>query len=86
MTPFSGGRREGLRNAGLETVGIVVRVPLAHEFDEVRAGRAATVVARVRCGECDGEWDAAFPPAGKKTSVCPHCGALNRMFSGWTVV
>ena len=78
--------RGPLRNAGLETVGIVVRPPSRSAFDAVREGVAVTVVATVRCGECDGEWEDAFPPVGKKQSVCPHCGALNRMFSGWAAV
>jgi hypothetical protein len=86
MGPLAGNKRETRRNSGLETVGIVIRPPSAYDFDAVRTGFATTVVAGIRCGECDGEWDDAFPPVGKKESVCPRCGALNRMFSEWMIV
>ena len=74
------------RNSGLETVGTIARLPGTFDFDAVRKGSATTVVAGIRCGECDGEWDDAFPPSGKKESVCPHCGALNRVYSEWMIV
>ena len=86
MRPLAGNRRTELRNSGFETVGVVVRPPSPSDFDAVRKGLAVAVVARVRCGECDGEWDDTFAPTGRKESVCPHCGALNRMSRGWTIV
>ena len=43
------------------------------------------MVAGIRCGECDGDWDDVFPPRGKKEAVCPHCGALNRIYSEWMI-
>ena len=78
-------KRDAHRNSGLEAVGIITRLPSSLDFDAVRNGFATTVVAGIRCGECDGEWDDAFPPMGKKESVCPHCGALNRIYSEWTI-
>jgi hypothetical protein len=74
------------RNAGLETVGIITRLPNAFDLGAVRNGFAITVVAGIRCGECDGECDDAFAPSGHKEAICPHCGARNVIFSEWMVL
>jgi hypothetical protein len=74
------------RNVGLETVGIITRSPSSFDFEAVRNGFATTVVAGIRCGECDGEWDDAFRPAGHKDAMCPHCGARNVVYSEWIVL
>jgi hypothetical protein len=77
-------RRPGTqRNAALEAVGIITRPPSEFDLDSARRGGAATVVAGIRCGECDGEWDYPFAPIGKKQAVCPHCGATNRVYREW---
>ena len=78
-------KRATRRNSGLETVGIITRLPGSLDFEAVRNRSATTVVADIRCGECDGDWDDVFPPKGKKEAVCPHCGALNRIYSEWMI-
>jgi hypothetical protein len=83
MSPHADGGSER-RNAGLETVGIVIRRPSDAELDAALRGMLATVVVGLRCGECDGEWDDALAAVGHRTSICPHCGATNRVFSKWT--
>jgi hypothetical protein len=74
-----------LRNAGRATVGIVARRPSDRDLDAARRGPATVVTVGLRCGECDGEWDDELAPEGHRESVCPHCGATNRIMSRWTV-
>jgi hypothetical protein len=52
---FFSKRPDTQRNAGLETVGIVTRLPSTFDFEAVRNGLATSVVAGIRCGECDWE-------------------------------
>ena len=82
MVPFKGST-SSWRNAGLDAMGIVAQPPSEADLDAVRRGARATVIAGIRCGECDAEWSDVFKPTGHKASVCPGCGATNRIFRDW---
>ena len=67
-------KRATRRNSGLETVGIITRLPGSLDFEAVRNGSATTVVAGIRCGECDGDWDDVFPRRARRKRSAPTAG------------